>query len=254
MNKKNKRALLDLTAISAVAFAVFVVAHVLDLFEVFTEWARRHEYLNLDELLIVPVVFGLAFGVYFWRRWRDLNEEVSRREELENQLAHQASHDYLTGLANRGLFVEHLENALARAHRGGEPVTVLFVDLDEFKAVNDEFGHEAGDQLLVEVARRLKMCLRPGDVVARIGGDEFTILLENPSSPDEAAHVAARIVHSFEVLFRLGEQEMRVTASIGTALSSDTGDSASQLLRGADLAMYQAKRAGKARYEVFAGE
>ncbi len=252
INEKKKRALRDLIFISAIALVVLVIGIRFEVAETFMLWARNYESLELDAIVLVPIVFGIAFGVYSWRRWRDLNEEITRREELEERLTRQALHDPLTGLPNRTLFMELLDNALARADRGGDPVTILFFDLDDFKVVNDSFGHGAGDQLLVATAHRIRSCLRPGDVVARLGGDEFTILLETPTSSDEAARVASRIVESFAVPFDLSGREARVTASLGVVIG--VRENSEWLLRNADVAMYQAKRAGKARYEVFAGE
>jgi diguanylate cyclase (GGDEF)-like protein/PAS domain S-box-containing protein len=178
-------------------------------------------------------------------------KDITERKALEEQLRYQAFHDSLTGLPNRALFMDRLEHALARANRQGSKVAVLFMDLDNFKITNDSLGHEIGDQLLVAVAERLKACLRPEDTAARLGGDEFTILVEEVDGVSDAARVAERIAESLQCPFALGQQEFFFTTSIGIALSSPLQMPPADLLRHADLAMYQAKHKGKARYEVF---
>lgn len=177
--------------------------------------------------------------------------DVTERKALEEQLAHQAFHDSLTGLPNRTLFINRLEHALARAERFEDSVAVLFLDLDNFKVINDSLGHEVGDKLLAATARRLRPCLRPGDTIARLGGDEFTILLENISGMDEVTSVAERIADAMRSPVMLDGQDLFVTFSIGIALGDADRNKPGDLLRNADLALYQAKGSGKAHYEVF---
>jgi diguanylate cyclase (GGDEF)-like protein/PAS domain S-box-containing protein len=178
-------------------------------------------------------------------------KDVTERKALEEQLHHQAFHDPLTGLPNRALFMDRLEHALSRANRRGSKVGVLFMDLDNFKVINDSLGHEAGDQLLVATAKRLKACLRPEDTVARLGGDEFTVVIEDVDGVSGAARVAERIAAILQPPFALNHHEVFATISIGIALSSPLQEQPADLLRHADLAMYRAKHKGKARYEVF---
>ena len=178
-------------------------------------------------------------------------KDVTERKALEEQLQHQAFHDPLTGLPNRALFIDRLEHALARGGRQANRVAMLFADLDNFKVVNDSLGHNAGDQLLVAVAQRLKDGLRPEDTAARLGGDEFTVLVENVENVGDAIRIAERIAEILQPPFAFEGQEVFVTASIGITLSSSAQDRAEDLLRHADLAMYRAKHKGKARYEVF---
>jgi diguanylate cyclase (GGDEF)-like protein/PAS domain S-box-containing protein len=178
-------------------------------------------------------------------------KDTTERKVLEQQLHHQAFYDPLTGLPNRALFMERLQHASTRANRRDSGVTVLFVDLDDFKVINDSLGHKAGDQLLKAVAERLKVCLRPEDTAARLGGDEFTILVEDVASVGEGVQIAERIAEVLQSPFTLDEEQVFTTASIGIALSSPTHERAEDLLRHADLAMYRAKHKGKARYEVF---
>jgi diguanylate cyclase (GGDEF)-like protein len=173
---------------------------------------------------------------------------------LEAQLSQQGLRDPLTGLANRALFTNRVEHALERRARYRQSVAVLFVDLDDFKAVNDKLGHAAGDQLLRAAAARLLECVRSADTAARIGGDEFAVLLEAAPSADEAPEVAERILRAMRAPFRLDSQEHFVCASIGIAVSSDSNETVDDLLRQADIAMYAAKSHGKNRSEIFLPE
>ncbi len=161
---------------------------------------------------------------------------------------HRALHDLLTGLPNRALFLDRLERAVKHTGPTGTRPAVLFLDLDGFKRVNDSLGHAAGDQLLIEVARRLSECIRPRDVAARFGGDEFAVLLDGITNETEAAAVAELVTTSLQDPFLVHSKEVAITASVGVAVSSSPDD---DLLRDADLAMYHAKGLGKGRIEVF---
>jgi diguanylate cyclase (GGDEF)-like protein/PAS domain S-box-containing protein len=178
--------------------------------------------------------------------------DVTERKQFEEQLAHQAFHDSVTSLANRALFHDRVSHALQRQTREHEPISVLFMDLDDFKTINDSLGHAAGDSLLFEVGDRLKGCLRTADTAARLGGDEFAILLEDGEEGVTAADVAERIMQMMEDPFTLEGKEVFVRASVGiaTADGERAGD-VEELLRNADVAMYMAKERGKGRYQVF---
>ncbi len=183
-------------------------------------------------------------------RFNALIDDITARKELEGQLRHQALHDSLTGLANRALFIDRVQHALDLASGLREPsMAVLFLDLDDFKTVNDSLGHGAGDELLVAVARRLAGTLRPADTAARLGGDEFAVLLENAASEAPQA-VAARMIGAFDTPFTIQGKQVPMRASIGIALDAPTS-TPEEMLRNADLAMYVAKQRGKGRYELY---
>jgi len=165
------------------------------------------------------------------------------------ELTHQAFHDVLSDLPNRALFLDRLELALSGTPH--ESVAVLFLDLDNFKFVNDSLGHQAGDNFLVAVAQRLQASVRPGDMIARLGGDEFTVLLEHIVGVNDATAVSERIAEHLQEPFILDGQEVFATASVGIALNSAEHAGANDLLRDADVAMYRAKTNGKARHQVF---
>jgi diguanylate cyclase (GGDEF)-like protein len=177
--------------------------------------------------------------------------DVTDRKRLEEELAHQAFHDSLTGLANQLLFRDRVDHALSRVARRGEVLAVLFVDLDNFKTVNDSLGHPAGDSLLLAVAERLRDCLRAADTAARLGGDEFAILLEDGTGHSDAQDVAARILEALREPFSIAGKELFITASIGMAFTEVGTETTDLLLRNADLAMYRAKVLGRNRQEVF---
>jgi len=184
--------------------------------------------------------------------WQGILTDITERKNLEQRLRHRALHDSLTELPNRTLFLELLRNALVRAGRDHKSVAVLFVDLDNFKVVNDSMGHPAGNELLGAVAEILRSCVRPGDTVARLFGDEFAVLLENVDGVGGATRVAARIAEKLSMPFVVKDREIFVGASIGIDLSTADQKGPDELLRNADLAMYAAKSKGKAQYEVFA--
>jgi len=177
--------------------------------------------------------------------------DVTDRKILEDQLTHQALHDPLTNIANRALFQNRVDHALAKLPRKKDQLAVLFLDLDNFKAINDSLGHAAGDKLLVSVAERLQDCLRTTDTAARLGGDEFAVLCESVTRVDEAVMIAERILSVFQQPFNIDGKETHVGTSIGIAASSEEAFDSESLLRNADLAMYLAKNEGKGGYVVF---
>jgi diguanylate cyclase (GGDEF)-like protein/PAS domain S-box-containing protein len=177
--------------------------------------------------------------------------DLSDQKRFEAQLSHQVLHDPLTGLPNRVMLTDRLEQALARVRRRERMFALLFVDLDRFKSVNDTLGHTVGDQLLVEAASRIESAVRETDTVARLGGDEFVVLCEDIEGVHQAADFAERIITALQKPFVFGTDESRVSASIGMALSADGDESAEEILSNADIAMYRAKGNGRSRYELF---
>jgi diguanylate cyclase (GGDEF)-like protein len=193
-------------------------------------------YLSLFVLAAVTMV------VYLLTRSLDVAHQENR---------HRAFHDILTGLPNRALFLDRLQQSLDRSDRDRIPRAVLFMDLDNFKVINDSLGHKVGDELLMVVARRLMACLRPGDTAARLGGDEFVVLLDGVAGVGEADLVAERIIGALGAPIELGGRRVFVGTSVGIALCEDTACRPDVLLRDADVAMYEAKKEGKARRKVF---
>ena len=211
------------------------------------EWRLQHangSWLTVDtvgtNLLEEPMVQGIVLNT----------RDVTERRVIEEQYMHQAFHDPLTDLANRTLFLYQVGHALARGLRHVQPVTVLFLDLDNFKTVNDSLGHAAGDRLLVDAARRLAACVRDTDLIARLGGDEFAVLVEDAASEQEVLLMAERIASALANPFMLHGKEVFVSASIGIARTT-VGETADDLVRNADVAMYIAKTRGKGRYVLF---
>ena len=179
-------------------------------------------------------------------------QNINDRKAAEERLLHDAFHDALTGLPNRALMMDHLKLAIARSKRKSDlTFALLYLDLDRFKVVNDSFGHMIGDQLLVGIARRLEGCVRPGDTVARVGGDEFTILLEDVTDVAEAVSVAERIQQELKLPFTLSGRDVFTTVSVGIAPGSNSYNQPDEILRDADTAMYRSKSLGKARHEMF---
>jgi diguanylate cyclase (GGDEF)-like protein/PAS domain S-box-containing protein len=230
--------------------AAVAQGEVVDRFETIV---RSFEGLSIDVSLTfspVPASDGRVAGTSVIAR------DISARKQLEEQLSHQALHDSLTGLPNRALFRDRLGHALARGAwpgtRPGSPHSgILFIDLDDFKVINDTLGHRIGDELLIEVGRRIQSAIRPGDTAARLGGDEFTVLLEDLGDSAEAGLVADRILAQLAVPFSLEGHEVVVGASIGIAIGDPSGAEADELLRSADTALYEAKATGKGRHATF---
>jgi diguanylate cyclase (GGDEF)-like protein len=204
------------------------------------------DFQQTDLQLLGTLAKQLAFALQNGR----LHEDLALLAGVQDDLVRKAFHDPLTGLANRALFVDHIEGAYHRAQRSGSLIFLLYIDLDEFKKINDTFGHAAGDEVLIQVADRLNKCVRATDTVARLGGDEFAILLEQATSLTAAETVAERIVESLGEPFPLANGTASIGASVGIAFTDMVGQSAVQLMKSADAAMYTAKRSGKGRHYV----
>ncbi|OYV96586.1 MAG: hypothetical protein B7Z62_07910, partial [Deltaproteobacteria bacterium 37-65-8] len=173
---------------------------------------------------------------------------LTRLKHTNEQISHVAHHDNLTALPNRILFYDRLNQEIRKARRNKESIAVFFLDLDGFKIINDTFGHDVGDALLRETAKRIVACVRDSDTVARIGGDEFTVILPNVKTRNNISPVAERIVEAMATPFMLNGKNCNVTVSIGIALYPSNGETAEQLVKIADAAMYLAKNSGKNCY------
>jgi len=212
--------------------------------------ARKNGERFWEQLIVTPIKDndGEVTGYLI------LGEDISIRKRYEQQLLRQANYDILTGLPNRMLALDRLKLALAQARREDSLVGVMFLDLDNFKHINDTLGHDAGDNLLVEAARRVSSCLRGTSTVARLGGDEFLVVLPGLTDTEATIQVAQRILSTFEPPYILSGQEVFVTTSIGIAIFPDDSDSSGMLLQHADAAMYRAKNKGKSAYALFTPE
>ena len=214
------------------------------------EYRMRHKDGSYRWVLCRGVAVTDEHGTPY--RFAGSQSDITARKEAEVRLFHDASHDTLTGLPNRALFLNRLGGAIRMLRRNPQTrFAVLFIDLDRFKPINDTLGHKAGDELLVEVGRRLRLCLRDHDLVGRLGGDEFAILLEHLDNGDVPVRVAERIQRELSASVVLDGHDISISASIGIALSAEGYDNPDDLLRDADIAMYRAKSDGKARFAIF---
>jgi diguanylate cyclase (GGDEF)-like protein len=211
-------------------------------------WNRRRNGEIYPEWLTINAVRNDAGQVV---NYVGVFSDITKRKVAEEQMLFLAHHDGLTSLPNRGLFIERLNHAVARAHRTQDKIALLFLDIDNFKQINDTLGHHIGDQLLQIVAQRLSSCVREGDTVARLGGDEFTILLESLNQPDDVAPIARKIIDTLIQPMRLDGQEISVTASVGISLYPSDSERPDELIKCADTAMYDVKKEGRNNFRFF---
>ncbi len=214
-------------------------------------WLRRHdgsEFPSWGQISVVTDDDGAA------THYVAVCEDISERKAQEDRIRHLAQHDALTGLPNRALLEDRLAQAIPLARRNGTRLAVMFLDLDRFKTINDSLGHQAGDHLLREVARRLCGCVRKADTVSRQGGDEFVILLQELEAPEHAARVARKIIEAVAEPVYLDGLQLQVTPSIGISVFPDDGTWQAELLRNADAAMYHAKGTGRNNFQFFTPE
>ncbi len=202
--------------------------------------AGAQDFISKNEMSTDQVARIVRFSMY--------------RKQTEERLRSEAQRDLLTGLPNRRLLEDRLDHAIHRAVRGNTGVAMLFLDLDRFKAVNDTFGHSVGDALLSAVAQRLQQCVRESDTIARIGGDEFTVLLEDIQDDADVKIVAEKIIHTVSQPFVVGATELTTSTSIGISMYPESGEVPDTLLENADAAMYQAKSNGRNNYCFFSGD
>jgi diguanylate cyclase (GGDEF)-like protein/PAS domain S-box-containing protein len=211
-------------------------------------WNRRKDgsvYPEWLSIAAIPDEQGIA------KEYVAVFSDISKHKENEEQILYQANYDALTGLPNRSLFSDRLDQAIASAQREEWELAILFVDLDQFKMVNDTFGHVMGDELLQLVSKRISDCVRESDTIARFGGDEFVILLQDVSDMDAAANIATKVINRLTKVFTLYERDIFIGASIGITVYPDDAVNADSLLRNADMAMYQAKDRGRNNYQFF---
>lgn len=241
---RNTRAALDLLWLTAACAGIVTLVVVFDLIEYASGVIGRNGMVREDAIVAVAIVIPLAAAVYTARRH-------SESKAIRSQLARLSYQDALTGLPNRRYLADLLRDVLADARRNSDLVAVLFIDLDRFKAINDTYGHEVGDRLMAEVADRLCASVGEPGQVARYGGDEFVAILT--SVPDARATEAAarRIIRTLEAPFRIGEDHIRISAGVGVALAERNCTQPAEVLRDADLALYQAKREGPGSHRVF---
>ena len=233
-------------------------------------WGRAIADVGLETVIALPIVvrsepvavlqfFGAAppDDVLVTMVWDGANQlgRVAERARSLDELSHQALHDALTGLPNRNLLINRLKHALAGQHRDPSPIALIFLDLDDFKLINDSLGHETGDDLVIEVARRIQRVLRPEDACARFGGDEFVVLCERLATEEAAINVAERILAAVSLPMSLrGQRNIVITSSAGIAIATGEAIAPEALLRNADLAMYRAKEAGRGQFKLFDSE
>jgi len=211
----------------------------------------EEKFIRFDGTIVDVEVISIYFPYKGKTAMLCVIRDITKRKETEGTIRFQAFHDVLTGLSNRIMFDDRLAMTLARAHRNKEMLAVMFLDLDRFKNINDTLGHTTGDELLISVAKRLTSLVREVDTVARMGGDEFTILLPEISHAEEAAVIAQRIINAFEQPFMIKGHELYITTSIGISIYPVHGDDVETLVKNADAAMYHAKDLGRNNYQYF---
>lgn len=227
------------------------------IFELYSDVTPLVKRLESTQLKIVGSVIAILLFLYAFlysivaRAERIIHRQSQEQQEAAEKIRHQAYHDSLTGLPNRTMFVERLDEAVKRAKRSARSFGIMFIDLDRFKVVNDSLGHDAGDRLLAVAAKRIVASVRESDTVFRMGGDEFTVLLENLNADEDAALVARRILQSFILPIDLNRSEVIVSASIGISIYPRDDVTPDRLIKNADAAMYRAKDAGRNRYQFF---
>lgn len=215
------------------------------------EFSREHEDWELDELFTLMIVSSFALILIVSRNAIHLKRENTKRLEAESAIKRMAFYDSLTGLPNRYLGYDRLEQAIEHAHRHKKMAAVLFIDLDNFKEVNDTYGHSCGDELLKQVSKRINFCLSSDDTLVRISGDEFIVIVEPLQTEDSIWTLAEGIIESMQSSYNLQGHEMFVSVSIGVAIYPTDGVTREDLLRNADAAMYHAKHQGKNTFKFF---
>jgi diguanylate cyclase (GGDEF)-like protein len=216
---------------------------------------ERTEYTVLGGVSVLLLMLYLFLLMIVRRADRIIKaHENEERKAQAEQIHYMAYHDPLTGLANRALFKDRFQHAVAVAARAQSPVGIMFIDIDRFKVINDSLGHEGGDAVLIEAAKRIRACLRASDTACRIGGDEFTVILENLPTSEDAAQAAMRLIQKFSEPLKVGGREIIVTASIGISIYPGATQDVQRLLKDANAAMHEAKESGRNRYVFYTQE
>jgi diguanylate cyclase (GGDEF)-like protein/PAS domain S-box-containing protein len=211
---------------------------------------RKDGSLYYEEKTITPIKDHAGTITHFVSTGKDISEHIQVQEHLQ----HMTHHDALTDLPNRNLFLDRLQQSLTRARWHNRLVAVMFLDMDRFKYINDTFGHNVGDQLLLQLSERLSKCVRDGDTIGRFGGDEFAILLDDIDSDKHISSLAEKLLDALKQPFKIHKQELFVTASIGVSIFPNDGEDADTLLHNADVAMYRAKELGKNNYQFYSDD
>ncbi len=236
------RAVRDLIAIVATTLVAFVLIASTEACTAFFDYVHDNPELELDGAILAGMTATIGLLIFSLRRWRELRSEVKVRKSAEKRVQELAYHDLLTGLYNRRALADELARAVARCKRTGDAASVLVLDLDRFKPVNDLYGHGTGDKLLALVAERLKATLRADEFVARLGGDEFAVVLAHAGSDcSEAATVAERLIEAFKLPFKIGFLEIGIGLTVGIAHCPTHAGTADELMHCADVALYEAK-------------
>ena len=245
---------IDVAIILLLSVIIFWLAQKYDAFEYLIEFSRAHEEYEIDEILILLMIASFAFAAVAYRNGKRLKQEVLKRRKVQQSMKKMAFYDSLTGLPNRELCINRFEHILNQSARTSESAAVLFIDLDNFKEVNDNYGHDAGDILLKQFSERLLGQLRKGDTLSRFAGDEFIILLESVGSINNVTILAKKILDCIQTPFQINANETTVGMSVGIAMYPNDGQEASVLLKHADTAMYHAKNEGKNTFRFYSNE
>ena len=245
---------IDVIMITLLALLAFWFAQEFDVFEYLVAISRAHEEYEIDELLTLLMISSFALAAIAFRNGKRLKQEILKRRKAEQSIKKLAFYDSLTDLPNRELCINRFEHILDQSARTSALSAVLFIDLDNFKEVNDTYGHDAGDILLKQFTARLLGQLRKGDTLSRFAGDEFIILLEAVGSINNVTILAKKILDCVQAPFQINANETTVGMSIGIAMYPNDGKKASQLLKHADTAMYHAKHEGKNTFRFYSNE
>lgn len=241
----------ELIFIFVVCIIAFSLFNAFDVTEKLSSWLALQETFELDELLPTSVVALILIGQFALRRWQETKHQCEELLKAEREIHHLAYHDHLTGLPNRSLVMDRIQQAMRQADRSQKPISLVFLDLDHFKDVNDELGHLVGDELLKNVVQRIQPHVRESDTFGRLGGDEFALILLDVADIHAVHSLITRIHEQFQAPFAINNHRIRCTTSMGIASYPEDGQSLSTLLSAADRAMYRAKADGKNSFRFY---